>query len=92
MYSGGEQQSQGILKMGSSEHPVFPGQGVLVLGQEQETICGGFDDYDSLSADISEFQVRAGTFLSLCPKCAVIIRMFPYCGLRCSIVKVMRTG
>ena len=24
---------------------------------EQETICGGFDDYDSLSADVSEFQV-----------------------------------
>ncbi len=60
MYSSGERQSQAILKFSESDrttHPIFPGQGVLVLGQEQERICGGFDDYDSLSADISEFQV-----------------------------------
>lgn len=60
MYSGGERQSQAILKFSESDkttHPIFPGHGVLVLGQEQERICGGFDDYDSLSADISEFQV-----------------------------------
>ena len=43
----------------SGIHPAFPGDGVLILGQEQEKICGGFDDYDSLSADISEFQVKS---------------------------------
>ena len=37
-------------------HPTFPGDGILFLGQEQETVCGGFDDFDSLSADVSEFQ------------------------------------
>ena len=43
----------------SGLHPQFPGNGVLILGQEQERICGGFDGYDSLSADVSEFQVSS---------------------------------
>ena len=38
-------------------HPTFPGKGQLILGQEQEILCGGFDDTDSLSADISRFEV-----------------------------------
>ena len=38
-------------------HPVFPGNGQLILGQEQEKPCGGFDDTDSLSADIARFEV-----------------------------------
>ena len=38
-------------------HPTFPGKGQLILGQEQEILCGGFDDTDSLSADISGFEV-----------------------------------
>lgn len=38
-------------------HPVFPGGGQLILGQEQEIPCGGFDDTDSLSADVSRFEV-----------------------------------
>ena len=37
-------------------HPTFPGNGQLFLGQEQEKPCGGFDDTDSLSADISKFE------------------------------------
>ena len=45
---------------GTPLHPTFPGDGILFLGQEQETICGGFDDYDSLSADVSEFQASVG--------------------------------
>ena len=39
-------------------HPTFPGNGQLFLGQEQEKPCAGFDDTDSLSADISKFEVR----------------------------------
>ena len=38
-------------------HPTFPGEGQLILGQEQEILCGGFDDTDSLSADIFGFEV-----------------------------------
>ena len=38
-------------------HPVFPGNGQLILGQEQEKPCGGFDDTDSLSADVTKFEV-----------------------------------
>ena len=38
-------------------HPVFPGNGQLILGQEQEKPCGGFDDTDSLSADVARFEV-----------------------------------
>ena len=38
-------------------HPTFPGKGQLILGQEQEILCGGFDDTDSLSADIFRFEV-----------------------------------
>ncbi len=42
----------------NSNSPRFPGDGILILGQEQETLCGGFDDYDSLSGDLSDFNVR----------------------------------
>ena len=38
-------------------HPVLPGNGQFIIGQEQEKLCGGYDDYDSLSADVSQFQV-----------------------------------
>ena len=41
----------------SYSHPTFPGKGQLIIGQEQEILCGGFDDTDSLSADISGFEV-----------------------------------
>ena len=43
---------------GKYSHPVFPGNGQLIIGQEQETPCAGFDDTDSLSADISRFEVN----------------------------------
>ena len=63
----GARQSDAVLAEKSDEgpeetllHPTFPGDGILFLGQEQETICGGFDDYDSLSADVSEFQASVG--------------------------------
>ena len=61
----GTRQSSAVLKEKSGEgdtgkesplHPTFPGDGILFLGQEQETVCGGFGDFDSLSADVSEFQ------------------------------------
>ena len=43
--------------VGKNLHPFFPGEGQLILGQEQEKPCAGFDDTDSLSADVSQFQV-----------------------------------
>ena len=59
----GDRQSSAVLTEKSDGgpeglplYPTFPGDGILFLGQVQETICGGFDDYDSLSADVSEFQ------------------------------------
>ncbi len=63
MFSGGSEQSSAVLSKGGRDaerpqHPDFTGEGILILGQEQERICGGFDDYDSLSADLSEFQVK----------------------------------
>ena len=36
--------------------PWFPNQGIVFLGQEQESLCDGFDNYDSLSANVSQFQ------------------------------------
>lgn len=68
LFSGGRIQSRAVLKKKSKprdkvtagttrSHPVFPPRGMLILGQEQEEICGGFDDYDSLSGDLSELHV-----------------------------------
>lgn len=45
-------------------HPTFPGKGQLILGQEQEILCGGFDDTDSLSADIFGFEVFSISLLN----------------------------
>ena len=45
-------------------HPTFPGEGQLILGQEQEILCGGFDDTDSLSADIFGFEVFSISLLN----------------------------
>ena len=45
-------------------HPTFPGKGQLILGQEQEILCGGFDDTDSLSADIYGFEVLSISLLT----------------------------
>ena len=51
-------QGKSIQKdVGKNLHPTFPGKGQLILGQEQEKPCAGFDDTDSLSADVSQFQV-----------------------------------
>ena len=46
-------------------HPTFPGKGQLILGQEQEILCGGFDDTDSLSADIFGFEVFSINLLNM---------------------------
>ena len=63
-YFAGRLESHDILQgksvqkdVGKNLHPTFPGKGQLILGQEQEKPCAGFDDTDSLSADVSQFQV-----------------------------------
>ena len=61
----GVKQNQARLKKLDgleSGQPWFPRQGIFILGQEQESLCGGFDNYDSLSADVSMFQVRWSLF------------------------------
>jgi len=52
----GKPESRALLKK-ANDPPWFPSKGVFIIGQEQEQLCGGFDNYDSLSADITQFQV-----------------------------------
>ena len=57
--SGVKQNHAHLKKLGfESNPPWFPRQGIFILGQEQEDLCGGFDNYDSLSADVAMFQVK----------------------------------
>ena len=57
--------------------PWFPNQGIVYLGQEQESLCGGFDNYDSLSANVSQFQASK-FFLMLAPQ-KVHLKFFILC-------------
>ena len=37
--------------------PVLDGNGILILGQEQDSFGGGFDKFQSLSGKISQFNM-----------------------------------